>query len=327
MRPLPSTVRLVSRATVLAWLCLTGQAQAMDLQGHRGTRGLAPENSLASFEMAILQGVTTLETDAAVTRDGVVVLHHDLALNPDHTRNAQGEWLKDSPAPIHDMGLAELQSYDIGRLKPDTKYAAQFPEQKPIDGTRVPRLAELFDMVKAKGYDKIRFAIEIKSNPDQPAATLAPEPFARTLVEEVRRAGMAARVQIMSFDWRGLQVVQRIAPEIPTVYLTAQQPWMDNIGARAAEATAWTAGIRYRDHGSVPAMIKAAGGRNWSVFHRDLNPALLRQAHALGIKVLVWTVNDAPTMATLVDMGVDGLITDRGDIARKLLTDKGVAID
>jgi glycerophosphoryl diester phosphodiesterase len=311
----------------LALLCLATQAQAIDLQGHRGTRGLAPENSLPSFEMAILQGVTTLETDAAVTRDGVVVLHHDLALNPDHTRNAKGEWLKDSPAPIHDMRLAELKTYDIGRIKPGTQYAAQFPDQKPVDGTPVPRLAELFEMVKAKGYDKVRFAIEIKSNPEWPEATLAPQPFAQVLVDEVRRHGMAPRVQIMSFDWRSLQAVQRIAPEIPTVYLTAQQPWMDNIRADQAQASPWTAGVLYSDHGSVPAMIKAAGGRYWSVFHRDLSPALLAEAHKLGIKVLVWTVNDAPTMAKLVDMGVDGLITDRGDIAHQLLVDKGVALD
>lgn len=326
MKPLPRTARLASQLA-LACLCLATQAQAIDLQGHRGTRGLAPENSLPSFEMAIQQGVTTLETDAAVTRDGVVVLHHDLALNPDHTRNAQGEWLQDSPAPIHDMTLAELQSYDIGRLKPGTKYAAQFPEQKPIDGTRVPRLAELFDMVKAKGYTRVRFAIEIKSNPEWPEATLAPGPFAKKLVDEIRHAGMAARVQIMSFDWRGLQVVQRIAPEIPTVYLTAQQPWMDNIRADQDQVSPWTAGIRHRDHGSVPAMIKAAGGRTWSVFHRDLSPALLREAHSLGITVLAWTVNDGPTMASLVNMGVDGIITDRGDIAHKLLVDKGVPID
>ena len=326
MKPLP-LARRPARLLGLACLCLATQAQAIDLQGHRGTRGLAPENSLPSFEMAILQGVTTLETDAAVTRDGVVVLHHDLALNPDHTRNAKGEWLTESPAPIHAMSLAELQSHDIGRLKPGTKYAAQFPEQKPVDGTRVPRLAELFDMVKAKGHHKVRFAIEIKSNPEWPEATLPPEPFAQKLVDEIRRHGMAPRVQIMSFDWRTLQVVQRIAPEIPTVYLTAQQPWMDNIRAGQDQPSPWTAGIRHRDHGSVPAMIKAAGGRIWSVFHRDLSPTLLREAHSLGIKVLVWTVNDALTMAPLVDMGVDGLITDRGDIAHKLLADKGVPID
>jgi glycerophosphoryl diester phosphodiesterase len=325
MKLLPLLQRVLAPA--LAGLALAGTAQAIDLQGHRGTRGLAPENSLPSFEMAILQGVTTLETDAAVTRDGVVVLHHDLALNPDHTRDARGEWLKGPQPPIHTMSLAELKAYDIGRIKPGSRYAEQFPDQKPVDGTPVPRLSELFDMVKAKGYGKVRFAIEIKSNPEWPEATLAPEPFARALVDEVRRHGMAPRVQIMSFDWRNLQAVQRIAPEIPTVYLTAQQTWMDNIRADQAQPSPWTAGVQHRDHGSVPAMIKAAGGRYWSVFHRDLSPALLAEAHRLGIKVLVWTINDAPTMGKLVDMGVDGLITDRGDIARQVLADRRVPID
>jgi glycerophosphoryl diester phosphodiesterase len=174
--------------------------------------------------------------------------------------------------------------------------------------------------VQRDGHGHIRFAIETKLSPLQPEATLAPEPFALALVEGIKRAGMQDRVQIMSFDWRTLQIVQRIAPTIPTVYLTAQQPWIDNIGATRAEGSPWTAGFQFRDHGSVPKMIKAAGGTYWSVFHGDLDAVKLREAHALGLKVLVWTVNDAATMGRMIDLGVDGLITDRADIARGLLS-------
>jgi glycerophosphoryl diester phosphodiesterase len=154
---------------------------------------------------------------------------------------------------------------------------------------------------------------------------LSPEAFATALVAEVRKAGMQRRTQILSFDWRTLQVVQRIAPEMATVYLSAQQSWMDNIGAGKPEASAWTAGFQHREHGSVPRMVKAAGGSWWSVFHGDIDVAKLREAQSLGLKVLVWTVNDAPTMARLIDLGVDGLVTDRPDIATRVLTDKSVA--
>lgn len=314
------TVRLLA-AALLA--CSTA-AQALDLQGHRGARGLAPENSLAGFDLAMQQGVTTLELDIAITRDGVLVIHHDLELNPNHTRDAQGRWLERPSPPIFHMSWDEVQSYDIGRIRPGTSYARQFPDQKPADGTRVPRLADLFARVKALGNERIRFAIETKVRTDSPGHTLPPEAFATAVVNEVRQAGMAARVQIMSFDWRTLQVVQRIAPEIPTVYLTAQQSWTDNIAANAPEGSAWTAGFQHRDHGSVPRMIKAAGGRFWSVYHGDLTPDRLSEAHALGLQVLVWTVNDAAQMGRFVDMGVDGLITDRPDIAQRVLQERGV---
>lgn len=317
-------IRSLQHAAALLLLSAAASVHAFDLQGHRGVRGLAPENSLAGFAMAIELGVTTLETDAAITADGVIVLHHDLALNPNHTRDAAGRWLAQASLPIYRMRWAELQSFDVGRIQPGSNYAKQFADQKPIDGTRVPALSALFELVKNSANSQIRLAIETKLNPLLPDDTQAPEPFATALVDAVRKAGLQQRVQIMSFDWRTLQVVQRIAPEIPTVYLTAQQNWLDNIGAGRAETSAWTAGFDYREHGSVPKMIKAAGGGIWSVFHGDLDAAKLAEARALGLKVLVWTVNDVPGMRRMVELGVDGLITDRADLARPLLQVLGI---
>jgi glycerophosphoryl diester phosphodiesterase len=134
---------------------------------------------------------------------------------------------------------------------------------------------------------------------------------------------MAGRAQILSFDWRTLQVVQRIAPEIPTVYLSAQRPWLDNIAA-AAQPSLWTAGVQFGEHRSVPRMVKAAGGRIWSVYFGDVDGAKVQEAQSLGLKVLVWTVNDAPTMERMLDLGIDGLVTDRPDIARKVFAARGI---
>ncbi len=303
---------------------LSAAAQAVDLQGHRGARGLAPENTLRAFEVALQHSVTTLELDIAITRDGVLVIHHDLALNPAITRDAQGQWLQQPSAPIHTMTWDELQRYDVGRLKPGERYGANYPDQVPLDGARVPRLADLFDLVKKGGHDKVRFAIETKVDPRQPDATLPPEAFAKAVVDEVRKAGMAGRSQILSFDWRTLQVVQRIAPEIPTVYLSAQRQWLDNIAAGASQPSPWTAGFQFSEHRSVPRMIKAAGGHYWSVYHGDVDAAKVKEAQSLGLKVLVWTVNDAPTMERVLDLGIDGLITDRPDIARKVFAARAI---
>ena len=298
-------------------------AQAIDLQGHRGARGLLPENTLPAFQRALELGVTTLELDIAVTRDGVLVISHDPFLNPDITRDAAGRFLEQRGPAIHALTWSQLQAYDVGRIKPGTEYARQFPDQVPVDGTRIPRLSDLFGLVKRVGDDKVRFDIETKLSPDKPDETLPPEPFARAVVDEVRKAGMAARAQIQSFDWRTLQVVQKIAPEIATAYLTVQRRF-DNIGAGRPEGSRWTAGFQYREYGSIPKMIKAAGGGSWSSYYDDLDAQKVKEAQSLGLKVLAWTVNDPAVMARLIDIGIDGLITDRPDLARKLLEGRGV---
>ena len=304
-------------------LAVSLQAGAFDLQGHRGARGLLPENSLPAFQRALEIGVTTLELDIAVTKDGVLVVHHDPALNPDITRDASGRFLEGRGPVIHSLTWAELQAYDVGRLKPGTAYAKSFPDQQPVDGTRIPRLSDLFDLVKRSGDERVRFDIETKLSPDAPDETPAPEAFARALVDEIRKAGMASRATIQSFDWRTLQVVQKIAPEIPTSYLSLQRRF-DNIGVGRPEGSRWTAGFQYRDHGSVPRMIKAAGGATWSVYFGDASPALVKEAQSLGLKVLVWTVNEPQAIDRMLDMGVDGLITDRPDLGRKALEARGI---
>jgi glycerophosphoryl diester phosphodiesterase len=298
-------------------------AQTIDLQGHRGARGLLPENTLPAFQRALELGVTTLELDIAITKDGVPVIYHDQTLNPDITRDANGRFLEGRGPTLHSLTFEQLQAYDVGRLRPGSDYGRNYPDQQPVDGARIPRLADLFALVARAGNDRVRFAIETKLHPEKPEETPAPEPFARIVVDEIRRAGVAPRTQILSFDWRTLQAVQKIAPEIPTVYLSIQRR-MDNIQAANPAGSPWTAGFQHRDHGSVPRMIKAAGGTHWSVFFNDLTPVLLKQARDLGLKVLVWTVNDPAAMGRMLDLGVDGLITDRPDLAIALLKQRGL---
>ena len=311
---------------VLLALCLAlgGCATRFDVQGHRGARGLAPENSLPAFERALALGVTTLEMDVGVTRDGVVVVGHDPLLNPDIVRGPDGNWLAAKGPAIAELTFAELSRYDIGRLKPDTAYAKLYPEQVAADGVRFARLADVFDLARRTG-DRVRFNIETKLSPLAPHETLPPEPFARNVIDEIRRAGLQSRATIQSFDWRTLQVVQKEAPEIATVYLSAQQSFLDNIctGPRAgvpAIAAAdcgpspWTAGFQLADHGSVPKLVRAAGGRIWSPEYRDIDAPKLKEAHDLGLRVVVWTVNDPAQIARLLDLGVDGIISDRPDL-------------
>ena len=297
-------------------------AQAFDLQGHRGARGLAPENTLPAFAAALSLGVGTLELDAAITKDGVVVASHDARLNPDITRGPDGRWLNPPTRALRELTFDDLGHYDVGRLKPGSEYSYRYPDQKRMDGVRMPSLAQVFQLARSAGNAEVRFNIEIKTSPEKPGDALAPDAFARTLLAAIEREGMAARVTIQSFDWRALKAVQALAPSIPTSYLSAQQRFLDNIAAGKAEGSTWTAGIQWRDHGSIPKMVKAAGGAIWSPYHPELSAELVKEAHALGLRVIPWTVNDAEDMARFIDWDVDGMITDRPDHLRDAMAKK-----
>ncbi len=309
-RALPAMVTALS----LSGLALC--AQAFDLQGHRGTRGLAPENTLPAFAAALSIGVTTLELDTGITRDGVVVISHEPWPHPDTARGPDGFWLTQHGPAIHTLTYAELLQFDVGRLNPASPYGRRYPEQKPVDGTRIPRLADLFALVRKAGNETVRFNIETKIDPRTPQDTLPPEAFARAVLGAIREAGMQSRVAIQSFDWRTLQIVQREAPGIPTAYLSAQQPWLDNIGAGNPAGSIWTAGVQHAQHGSVAKMVKAAGGAVWSPYFNDVDATKIAEAHALGLMVVVWTVNSAKDVARMFDLGVDGIISDRPDRVR-----------
>ena len=305
---------------------------AFDLQGHRGARGLMPENSLPAFETALALGVTTLELDTVLTSDGVVVVHHDRRLAPQRTRDAAGAWIAEGSAPaILDLTASELAAYDIGRAKPGSRVAADFPEQAGLDGVAIPALAAVLVRAEALSGGTIRYNIETKISPPEapgePEDSADPEAFAEALIAVIRAAGIEGRTAVQSFDWRTLQIVQRDAPEIATVYLTAEQSWLDTLQRGRAAPSPWIGGLAVDwAQVSLPQAIYRAGGAVWSPYYRDLREADLREAQQLGLGVVVWTVNDPAEMASLIDLGVDGLITDYPDRARRVMEEKGLLL-
>ncbi len=309
---------LVALTSVL-WLGVA--AHAFDAQGHRGARGLAPENTLAAFERALSVGVDTLELDIAITADGVAVITHDPALNPATTRDASGAWLITTGPLIHSLTLAQLQAYDVGRIDAASSYGKGFAGQTPRDGERVPTLAALFEWVKARAANDVRFNIELKTSPDKPRETASPQVFADTVLAVVRAAGMEERVSIQSFDWRGLALVQKAAPRMRTVYLTVQNARNDN-----TRDGGWANGMLWRDYAGAAHMVKAAGGAVWSPNFAALDAARVKEAQALGLQVIPWTVNDPADMQRLIEWGVDGIISDYPDRLRELMRSRGMQL-
>jgi glycerophosphoryl diester phosphodiesterase len=269
--------------------------------------------------------VTTIETDIAVTKDLVPVISHNPDLVPDLVRGPDGKWLA-SPGPsIHSVTFDELRRYDIGRLNPQAAYARQFPEQKASDGERFPALRELLDLVVASGKP-VRLDIETKLTPDNAGDTVDAPTFVRLILDEARRAKLLDRVTIQSFDWRTLREVKRVAPQVPTACLTIESKGMNTMATGADGRSPWHAGLVDRDYASVPALVAAAQCGTWSAFFRNLSPALVADAHARGLVVLAWTVDETGDMARLMDMGVDGLITDYPDRLRDVMKKRGMPL-
>ncbi len=248
-RPTPHTAlastlarRLLSTGLLLA----LAPAWAFDLQGHRGARGLAPENTLAGFEAALTTGVSTLELDVVLSAEGVPVISHDPVLNPDITRDASGRWLQAAGQPIERLTLADLKAWDVGRINPATRYARDFADQVPRDGEQIPSLGALFERVRELGANQIRFNIETKLQPGSSVISATPEAFVRAILEVVNAHGMAQRVSLQSFDWRTLQVAQRL-PDRPVAAI-------QHSGERRMDAG--PSGWRVRHHGRH-------GGRRW----------------------------------------------------------------
>jgi len=299
----------------------------VDLQGHRGARGLEPENTLPSFARALSIGVTTLELDLGLTRDGVLVASHDRRVNPDHARGPEGRWVTAPGPTIFSLTFEELRRFDLGRLRPGSADAARFAGQQARDGTTFATLREVFALARRAGNLEVRFNVETKLDPTRPDETATPEAFADALVRVVREERLTARTTIQSFDWRTLRRVQALAPEIATAALTIRSFHEDNLSPDRSGRSPWLAGHDPADHGgSLPRAVKALGARIWSPWHVNLTPAALREAHALGLDVVTWTVNEPERMAALIDLGVDALISDYPDRLRAVAAARGLAL-
>ena len=301
-----------------------GKTKSLLVIGHRGAAGLAPENTLASFSKALNIGVDAVELDVQLSADGIVIVYHDFHLKPEITREPNGEWLEGGKAlPIKDLTLSELKSYDVGRLKPDTAYATRYPDQKPSDGEHIPTLREVVLLLKNRRDDKTLLLIEIKTSPEEPEISQFPEPVANAVVEILGDEGFLARTMILSFDWRALVHVQKIAPEIPTAYLSPIGTRWTSVGPGQPGPSLWTAGIDVSEcEGSIPRAVKAAGGRHWAPNHMTIIPSLVEEAHRLGLKVVAWTPDSRKHMQRLMDMNVDGITTNRPDILKSILGPK-----
>lgn len=301
---------------------------------HRGGAALAPENTLAAFANAMALGADGAELDVHLTRDGRAVVCHDFRLNPDLCRDEMGVWLTRPTPRIRDLAFGELARYDIGRARPDSDYAREYPLLIPSDGERIPLLAEVIALAR-NAAKPFRLFVEIKTSLADPTLSASPEALAEATVSVLKDCGYLERSVLIGFDWRALRHGKAREPSLACWFSTRPQSWFadgdpppeDDPPPKLAQqmlrhwartgTSPWADGfdaIHYGD--SISAAIKAAGGDGWFPYWRDATADGIAEAHALGLNVGAWTVDDPTDMRALAANGVDAVCTDRPDLMR-----------
>ena len=228
------------------------------------------------------------------------------------------ELLRTSAGEVIGRELIDVERDEIhGRHPPGA--APAVAEQKAVDGERFPTLAELY----ALGGKDRRYNLETKIDPTRPDETVSPQEFVKLVIDEVRKAGMEKNTSIQSFDWRSLVEVKRIAPEIETVCLTMETRRLSTIGPKPSP---WLAGFDVTPGGTLQEQVKAAGCSTWSPAWTNLTAANVAHAHQLGLKVIPWTVDEVVDMKMVIDLKVDGMITDYPDRGLQIMKEKGLKL-
>jgi glycerophosphoryl diester phosphodiesterase len=239
---------LVGIIMVLLATSFDANAHPIKIYGHRGARGLAPENTLPAYKEGLAIGIDYVDMDVNMTKDGVVVVTHNYGLNPDLTRDKKEQWIDpDKLILIKDLTFKQLQQYDVGKLNPDRFYSYDFPKQKSKDETRISSLKQVIQYVNKVTDNKVNFQVELKTDPRHPEWTVSPEKLALATVKILKEEGVADRTEVQAFDWCCLLTVQKADPKIATAYLTDADKEIAMTSLDPKIAGLWTAGYLVND--------------------------------------------------------------------------------
>ncbi|MPV36307.1 glycerophosphodiester phosphodiesterase family protein [Georgenia subflava] len=327
---------LTAAAAVVPAASASAQSPAdrFDLQAHRGGIALYSESTLEAFANALELGVTTLELDTQVTQDGAVVVTHDRQISAGKCADTGPAFEGDPEFPyvgkyITDLTLAQVQTVECG-------IAPVYEGQQLAPGPMV-EVGEVFDLVRYYRANNVMLNIETKVEAGAPHETAPRDLFVSRVVEEIKEAKIGRQVSIQSFDWGSLRVVEELAPELDRVALTNG----DFLQVGLPGASPWLGGLDADDFdGDLVAMAEELGVEAISPVHGNpqggsvadegyepyVTAGMVTDAHDAGIEVIPWTVNDRPTIEHLMDLGVDGIITDRPDLLRELMAERGLKL-
>lgn len=313
------------------------QAQPrFDLQAHRGGLGLMTESTLDAFANALELGVTTLELDIQITRDGIAVVTHDRQVQAQKCRDKQMPAINDPDYPYVGKYIKNLTEAQVRTLDCGYQQLPGYPEQKVIVGASIPLLADVFALLKTYPEQSVWLNIETKVEAGAPEETAPRQSFINAVLEEIDKAGLEDRVTIQSFDWGTLMELAQVAPDIPIIALTNGQSFL---ACGEPEASPWLGGLDMDDFKcDVVAAAASFGASAISPVHgfpQDggigdagytpfVTKAMVERAHRSGLRIIPWTVDDLATMQYLMDLGVDGIITNYPDRLRVVMRQRGL---
>ncbi len=307
---------------------------------HRGGSGLWPENTIEAFQNSIDLGTDGIELDVHLSKDGVLVVHHDETLKPAIARDSSGKWVNKPTPRIKDLTFDELQAYDVGRLQPGTRYAERYPEQAAIDGALIPPLDDIINLIKSRAGPDFRLYLELKTALLEPETGADPVELTKAAVNCIQAHSFESQVTYVSFEWIALRMVKELQPQSECRFTTFPFLWIDpdhpfteqdqpgavltQIRALSKAGSPWTAGIDWREQPGANFAektlhsIKAAGGEGWFAYFPDVTKETMALANELELKVSVWTVDLQEDMKRMADLGVEAILTDRPDRLIKL---------
>lgn len=307
-----------------------------DLEAHRGGRDVRPENTLYSYAYAIELGATSIECDMQLTKDGQIVMSHNPILNSDITRDENGNYIENNKYDIRLMTVDELKKFDVGVMDPNCgEYYDLHGKTQFTYDAKIPTLEELMQLIQSYGDKNIVLNIETKSYPDPASAgyknNADPKKFVEVFNNIVKKYDMEDRVVLQSFDWQTLIEMKKLNPNISTSALWQEQPsWgRDSESLRRYEKkkSPWLGGLDIKDYQGNP--VKAAhaiGADIISPYYTEISKQDVDEAHSLGMKVVPWTVNNEKDMNILLDMGVDGIISDKPWLLKQVLEKRNIKL-
>ena len=271
---------------------MTFKKYNFDLQGHRGARGILPENTLPAFQKAIDIGVNTLELDVVISRDSMVVVSHEAYMNPKVCLDADGHKILDKTAfNLFEMNYELIKTFDCGSLlHPD------FPQQQQVKSFK-PLLSDVIQLLTNNSKEKdneVALNIELKSSPEtDDIYHPKPKVFIDLVMNIIKEESIPLHnITLQSFDKRIVKQISKDYPDISVAYLVERGNLNDNL----------------KKLGLTPQI--------YSPYYKNIDSLQIRQAHNEGIKIIPWTVNDMEVMQKLLRMGVDGIITDYPNLAK-----------
>ncbi|MCF4007078.1 glycerophosphodiester phosphodiesterase [Corynebacterium uropygiale] len=306
--------------------------EPLDLQAHRGGRGETTEESRLAFEKALDMGVSTLEFDIVMSKDGVPMVWHDPDVKAEKCRDTAPVQEGDPQFPyvgkdLHDLTLPQIQT-----LRCDVQLK-DFPEQEVAKDNTMLQLKDVFALTAERQAD-VDYNIETKIEGDKRERSASPEEFVDAILKEVDAAGVADHVTIQSFDWRSLPLVKEHNPSIRTAALYDEttwlegSPWIGDIDYNAVHGDALEAASQLKvDYVSPGYAVPYGTTPEDADFHPVTTREYVKKAHDLGMKVLPWTVNDESTLRWMIEeAGVDGIITDYPSRLRSVMKDLGMEL-